>query len=244
MEGDNHAEGPMEAAANNPDSDISTVRQAVVKNRPDVLKKLIEEGESIDEDALNRAAFYGHTECVRLLINEVPIQKNRPQVFGGSGETALHNAVMSGRPECVRVLLEQSCDVNVRTNQGSTPLMYAMVRSIKSDKECIKMLLEHGANTKMSDINGRTALHRELYKEQPDLEVVKWLVQGTDNPPTLQQLARTKIRVHLADCNKFCTGNIRKLNIPEIVKEYLRLTDLEDGSEEQKLMSIVSEILF
>ena len=24
MEGDNHAEGPMEAAANNPDSDIST----------------------------------------------------------------------------------------------------------------------------------------------------------------------------------------------------------------------------
>ena len=234
----------MEAAANNPDSDISTVRQAVVENRPDVFKKLIEEGEPIDETwgfpgaALHSAAYNGHTECVRLLANEVSIHDK--DTFG---HTALHHAAMSGRPECVRVLLEQqSCDVNVRTNQGSTPLMWAMLGG--RNKECIKMLLEHGANTKMSDVHGRTALQLALNDVQPDLEVVKYLIQGTDNPPTLCQLARTKIRVHLADCDKFCTGNIRKLNIPETVKEYLRLTDLEDGSEEQKLMRRVSEILF
>jgi len=241
MEGDNHAEGPMEAAANNPDSDISTVYQAIRENRPDVLKKLIEEGESIDVpvgNALHCAAFYGHTECVRLLANEVSIHDK-----DSFGITALHHAAMSGRPECVRVLLEEpSCDVNVQTNQRSTPLMWAMLGG--RNKECIKMLLEHGANTKMSDIHGRTALQLALNDVQPDLEVVKYLIQGTDNPPTLCQLARTKIRVHLADCDKFCTGNIRKLNIPETVKEYLRLTDLEDGSEEQKLMRRVSEILF
>jgi len=241
MEGDNHAEGPMEAAANNPDSDISTVRQAVVENRPDVLKKLIEEGESIDVpvgNALHCAAFYGHTECVRLLANEVSIHDK-----DSFGITALHHAAMSGRPECVRVLLEHSCDVNVQTNLGMTPLMCAMLES-SWDKECIKIFLERGANTKISNKCGETALHLELYKKQPDLQVVKWLIQGTDNPPTLRQLARTKIRVHLADCNKFCTGNIRKLDIPGTVKEYLRLTDLEDGSEEQKLMRRVSEILF
>ena len=81
-----------------------------------------------------------------------------------------------------------------------------------------------------------------VLNEQQDPEVVKWLVQGTENPPTLQQLAITKIRLHLSKCDKFCTGNIRKLDLPQKLKEDLRLTDLEDGSEE--LMKRLSEILF
>ena len=84
----------------------------------------------------------------------------------------------------------------------------------------------------------------DVFNKQPNPEVVKWLVQGTENPPTLQQLAITKIRLHLSKCDKFCTGNIRKLELPEKLKKDLRLTDLEDESEEQKLMKRVSEILF
>ena len=275
MEGDPHAEGPMEAAANHPNSDISTVLQAVAENRPDVLKNLIEEGEPIDKKdhdgrtalhfaalnghtecvrlltnevsihdqdadgktALHYAAFNGHTECVRLLTNEVLIHDQ-----GADGLTALHVAAYIGYTECVRVLLnEESSDIDVRTNNWETPLMLATLRA---HKECIKILIERGANTKISNKCGETALHRALYKEQPDLEVVKWLVQGRDNPPTLRQLARNEIRFQLADCDKFCTRNIQKLDLPETVKEYLRLTDLEDGSEEQKLMKKVSEILF
>ena len=116
---------------------------------------------------------------------------------------------------------------------------------VKVHKECIKILLERGANTKISNERGETALHRALYyKEQPDLEVVRWLVQGTENPPTLRQLAINKIRVKLSKCDKFCTENIRKLDLPETVQEDVRLTDFEDESEEQKIMKRVSEILF
>ena len=242
MEGDPHAEGPMEAAANHPNSDISTVLQAVAKNRPDVLKNLIEEGEPIDKKdhdgrtALHYAAFNGHTECVRLLTNEVSIHDQ-----GADGLTALHVAAYIGYTECVRVLLnEESSDIDVRTNNWETPLMLA---TWTRKKECIKILLEHGANTKLSNDYGETALHRAFNEEQPDQEVVKWLVQGTENPPTLRQLAATKIRVQLSKCDKFCARSIQKLDLPETVKEYLRLTDLEDGSEEE-LMKRVSEILF
>merc|ERR1711978_356845 len=159
MEGDNHAEGPMEAAANNPDSDISTVYQALAKNRPDVLKKLMEDGMSIHEGPF-RDGFLGYT--------------------------ALHWAAIHGRAECLRVLLNaKPCevDVDVRDELGRTPLMEA-VRF--TNKECIKIFLERKANTKISDERGETALHQALldtmvrkapcYKKQPDLEVVKWLV--------------------------------------------------------------------
>jgi len=275
MEGYPHAEGPNEAAAINPESDISTVLQAARENRPDVLKKLIEEGEPIDDKdeggrtALHWAAMKGHTECVRLLTKEVSIHDkdiygktalhwaavngrtecvrllaNEVLIHGqdDEGSTALHYAAELGHTECVRVLLnEESSDIDVRTNRGETPLMLA---TWTRKKECIKILLEHGANTKLSNDYGETALHRAFNEEQPDQEVVKWLVQGTENPPTLRQLAATKIRVQLSKCDKFCARSIQKLDLPETVKEYLRLTDLEDGSEEQKLMKKVSEILF
>ena len=278
MEGDPHAEGPMEAAANHPNSDISTVFQAARENRPDMLKKLIEEGEPIDDKdeggwtALHWAAMKGHTECVRLLTKEVSIHDkdiggktalhwaavngrtecvrllaNEVSIYGqdDEGSTALHYAAELGHTECVRVLLnEESSDIDVRTNRGETPLMLATYYRVTMVVGCIKILLEHGANTKLSNDYGETALHRAFNEEQPDQEVVKWLVQGTENPPTLRQLAATKIRVQLSKCDKFCARSIQKLDLPETVKEYLRLTDLEDGSEEQKLMKKVSEILF
>merc|ERR1712209_120000 len=127
----------------------------------------------------------GYTECVRLLKNEVSIHDK-----DGIGFTALHHAAANGRTECVRVLInEQSSDVDVQTdNGGTTPLNFAT--GWARNKECIKILLEHGTNTKVSDIHGKTALHRALNNDlkQPDPQVVKWLFQGTENPPTLRQL--------------------------------------------------------
>ena len=106
MEGDPHAEEPIEGAANISDSNISPILKAAMENRLDVLKKLIEEGKSIHDKyidgktALHLAATYGHTECVRLLLIEGKSINDKDN----SGLTALHLAAMEGHTECVRLL--------------------------------------------------------------------------------------------------------------------------------------------
>merc|ERR1712027_117479 len=221
---------------------------AAMEGHTECVRMLLIEGKSINAKdnsgltALHLAAMRGHTECVRLLSNEMSIHDK-----DDDGCTPLHFAAIRGHTECVRVLLnEKSCDVNVPSNHGLTPLMSALNAFLGMEmrnKECIKILLEHGASTKFNDRFGETALHKALYDEQLDLEVVKWLFQGTENPPTPRQLARTKIRIQMSNCDKFFTGNIRTLPLPGTLMEYVRLTDLEDGSEEQKLMKRVTEIL-
>ena len=48
------------------------------------------------------------------------------------------------------------------------------------------------------------------------------------SPPSLRQLARTKIRSQVAECGKFCRENLMKLpDMPEILKDYVQLADLD-----------------
>ena len=228
-------------------SALTALHLAAMRGHTECVRLLSNEMSIHDKDddgwtPLHFAATKGHTECVRLLSNEMSIHDK-----DDDGCTPLHFAAIRGHTECLRVLLnEKSCDVNVPSNHGLTPLMSALNAFLGMEmrnKECIKILLEHGASTKFNDRFGETALHKALYDEQLDLEVVKWLFQGTENPPTLRQLARTKIRIQMSNCDKFSTGNIRTLPLPGTLMEYVRLTDLEDGSEEQKLMKRVTEIL-
>ena len=50
------------------------VKRAARENKPDVLRELMKEDESYADEfgwtALHYAAFLGHTECVRILLNE------------------------------------------------------------------------------------------------------------------------------------------------------------------------------
>ena len=48
------------------------------------------------------------------------------------------------------------------------------------------------------------------------------------SPPSLRQLARTKIRSQVAECGNFCRENLEKLpDLPEILKDYVQLSDLD-----------------
>ena len=153
MEGNQDGDGPAEGEGvanvdnvSNP-ATIRTVLQAARENRPDVLKRLIKKGKPI------------------YLRDD----------FGG--RTALHYAASFGHTECVRILLkEPSCEIDGKAFDGKTPLMEAC-DNLPSEgcKQCIKVLCQYKANTKMTD-GWETALHKAIDRE-PDLEVVKWLVR-------------------------------------------------------------------
>ena len=70
----------------------------------------------------------------------------------------------------------------------------------------------------------------------PSFGPLKTLYDMTENPPMLQQLARTTIRTQVAKCNRFRRENLRKLPLPNPLKEYVQLTDLGDGKEIEEIL--------
>jgi ankyrin repeat protein len=144
------------------------------------LAKLLEKGINVNIRSkyfgwtgLMYAAFFGHIDCVRLLLQKGAQVNKRSKnnwrlMFMGhtemasygiryeKGRTALMNAVMRRRPAIVKLLLENGAEVNARTSSGWTALMAA---ASKDDADTVKMLIDSGADSEIRDNDfGMTAL--------------------------------------------------------------------------------------
>ncbi|MBI1743095.1 ankyrin repeat domain-containing protein [Candidatus Acetothermia bacterium] len=75
-------------------------------------------------------------------------------------------AICTGDLDTVRSLLTQGTDVNTRTREGTTALMYAI--SMKH-LEIVKTLLAHGADVNAANCEGRTALKIANYRRCPEI---------------------------------------------------------------------------
>ena len=71
--------------------------------------------------AMNQAAYFGHSACLRHLL-EFRADVNVVDAYGG---TPLVAAALNGEKECVQVLLEHQADVDKATSNGNTALMKA-----------------------------------------------------------------------------------------------------------------------
>ena len=85
-------------------------------------------------------------------ISEEPRVQYHP--FGGL--TALLYASRDGCYDCVEALIAKGADVNVPTPEGVTPLLIALDND---NNDIAKLLLDHGANPRLWDWYGRTALY-------------------------------------------------------------------------------------
>ena len=153
----NDAEEQAQAMGGNQDNDgpavIQTVLQAVRQNRPDVLKRLIEEGKPVqDNDILNwtelasHAAFLGRPECLRILLSkECGIDDK-----ASDGVTPLMAACanLPRSKQCIEIMCEYKADQSV-TYACATALQIAIIR--KPDLEVVKLLVRSGA-----DVNARS----------------------------------------------------------------------------------------
>jgi ankyrin repeat protein len=57
----------------------------------------------------------------------------------------------------VRVLLEHGANIGAKSNEGRTPLHFAVVNQVGPRIEVVRVLLEHGANVGAEDNEGSTA---------------------------------------------------------------------------------------
>jgi uncharacterized protein len=86
------------------------------------------------------------------------------------GVTPLNNAIIRGDIESVKKFIAYGADVNQKSN-GLSPLMLA---ARYNKVEIIKILLSNGANLKMKDEKGFTALkHAELSNATDAVQLLK-----------------------------------------------------------------------
>ena len=105
------------------------------------------------QTALIYAAWHGHTDCVKALINARADVNAKGNFFG---RTALIYAAKWSHTDCAKALIDaEGIDVNAQTDDGMTALMY-VARNGKL--KCLNALLTAGADVNAENNDGWTAL--------------------------------------------------------------------------------------
>ena len=111
--------------------------------------------------------------------------------------TLLHLASYEGFLETTNMLLEYGATVNVRNNDGRTPLHCALARCARSQAVNVaRLLLGQGADAETRDINGSTALH--LSSSMGSLEATMLLLEHGVTVDVRNSNAQTPLHCALA----------------------------------------------
>ncbi|CAJ0956645.1 unnamed protein product, partial [Mesorhabditis belari] len=135
----------------------SLLQVAARVNNVPIVKHVLPESDTDDTDndgwsALLVAAWNGHAECVRLIL-EATCSVDQPDLMGW---TALMWAVYKNQPVAVELLLAHRAHVNlIDEEDGLTPLIVASGRGFA---DCARILIDHDAQVNACDKFGSTAL--------------------------------------------------------------------------------------
>lgn len=117
------------------------------------------------------ALFAAKGTAAQTLTGERAVTRSAVAV---TANDALFQAIRAGDMAAVKTALGRGADVNARSEEGDTPLMYAAVYATSS---CMKLLLDAGADPNARDRRDGTALMRSV----KDLEKVRLLLaRGAD----------------------------------------------------------------
>jgi ankyrin repeat protein len=104
---------------------------------------------------LHFAAFFGHPEAARLLIERgADLEARSTNREFALNAAPLHSAVAARQRDVIEVLLDAGADVNAVQHAGYTPLLEA---AQSGDSELVELLLERGADPDAKLDDGRTA---------------------------------------------------------------------------------------
>jgi len=144
--------------------DLAAVRAAVAAH-PEWVMAL---GGHWEAPPLHYAAFEGHTEIAKLLIDKgADVSAHHPKYR----YYPIHEAAMSGNTEIVRLLLDHGADLNVENHDHLTPLFMA---AGEGHRDVVLLLLERGAAVDGRSESGWTLLH--VAANRGDVELAKLLL--------------------------------------------------------------------
>lgn len=145
--------------------DRTPLHEACIKNRPAIVRMLLDAGARVDIaglpsahdwDLLQAACADGYTDIARLLLSHGA----KVEVPDAAGRRPLHLACENGYPDITQMLLDAGAEVNTQDDHGCTPLHLAC--SEFGYVNSAPLLLEKGADATVRDDTGYTPLHRLL----------------------------------------------------------------------------------
>ena len=138
---------------------MTALMRAVQNNDVAEVKRLIAQGANVNELDANQdaplvmAAYEGHTEIVRLLLEA---GADVTAVDPSMKATALHAAAYAGRTEAAKLLIQHHIDINKQgPRNGYTALHDAIWQN---NIETARVLIEAGANLSLKAHSGETPL--------------------------------------------------------------------------------------
>ena len=147
---------PALKSATDPVSE-EALRKAALDGNIDQVNSLLEKGTKVDapdtdgHTALMFAAFNGHSDIILLLLDQGAVLDRRDLM----GRTALLYASTGPFPETVKILLDKGATPNVvDSDEHFSPLMHA---AAEGNLAVVKVLLEHGADLSLKDVDGDDA---------------------------------------------------------------------------------------
>ncbi|GKZ72722.1 hypothetical protein AnigIFM50267_009101 [Aspergillus niger] len=169
------------------DDGFTCLHIAIFQNKPEVVAQLIDQKVDINHcngqgwSPIHLACYVTdpNPEIVRLLADAGA----RLTDTVDSGFSPLHLAASKGVPSIIAALLEfrGALDIEQHDNDGLTPLMQAVGGG---NVECVRRLLQAGANINAQSAEGVTPLMYSMWLEEPD-EVARLLLSQTDLDITL-----------------------------------------------------------
>lgn len=114
-----------------------------------------------------------HLAFAETLLDKFPflITSSNPMGF-----CALHMCAQSGSEEAARMLLRRNADVEVKANNGLTPLMMAARQSTKNSFDVAAVLLQHRSATEEGNINVLRAFH--MARQCRNHEFVRFILES------------------------------------------------------------------
>jgi ankyrin repeat protein len=138
---------------------MTALMKAIEKNDAAAVQKLIAQGANVDElepngDApLVMAAYLGHSEIVRLLLEA---GADVMAVDPGMKATALHAAAYAGRTEAAKLLVQYHIEID---RQGPYNGYTALHDAIwQNNVDVARVLIDAGANLTLKSNGGQTPL--------------------------------------------------------------------------------------
>lgn len=145
----------VEAAS---DDDLQSLKDAL-KNGADINARYG------DSTALIDAVDCGNVEIVKYLVENGADMENMNNIWGNTALMKIANAVCVKSEICIEIaqyLLDKGANINAKTRNGWTALMYA---SDYGYLDMVKFLVKNGADINAITDEGYTALNVALDKE-------------------------------------------------------------------------------
>ena len=153
-------------------------------------------------------------------------------------------------PKIVKLLVSNGADIEIENGVVPTrvPEYKSLVGSLLADesyetgvagiKIAVRVLMFQGlvaGTVPLTAVKEVQKILRLKWREHlpVNFKPMKKLYTMAQNPPSLKQLATTKIRRQMTECGggSFCKEDFQNLEIPQSLKEWVQLAGLGDGSK-------------